>query len=303
MVDGGKHFNNKEMHELCLKWRTDVHVISAYSPWVNGLIEGTNKLFLHILKCLCAPDLNYKELENMKVEDIPWTWPDHFEETIRILSWHLLPSLKFSPKKLLLGLVINTKPTDIKHSTSPTSVDNVTIQMAYVAQQHLNGYAEAVACALRRKRTFDRRVLTKNQGEVIFLKGQLIQIYWSDLYYTFKMEHKLLPKWSIPQHVVSRNLNSYTLETMKGTPIPGLFSARWLRWFIPKDGTELSREQKVIEEHCQLEEKEQLKGEEMTIAKDRASTNQADTGQVGASGVVPDGTRGDALAYAIKGES
>ena len=66
--------------------------------------------------------------------------------------------------------------------------------MAYVAQQRLDGYAEAVAHALRRKSTFDKRVLAKHPGEVTFSKGQLVQIYRSDLDYTFKMERKLLPK-------------------------------------------------------------------------------------------------------------
>ena len=300
MFDGRKHFNNKEVRELCLKWGTDVHVVSAYSPWVNGLVEGTNKLFLHILKRLCAPDLNDEELENMKVEDIPRTWPDHFEEAIRILSWRLLPSLKFSPKELLLGLVVNTKPTDIERSTTPTSIDDITTQMAYVAQQRLDGYAEAVAHALRRKRTFDRRVLTQNPGEVIFLKGQLVQIYRSDLDYTFKTERKLLPKWSIPQRVVSRNLNSYTLETMKGAPIPGLFSARRLRRFIPKDGTKLSEEQKAMEERCKLEEKGQLESEETAIAKDRAVTNHAEAEQAETPGAVPDHTRGEAHTNTAK---
>ena len=33
--------------------------------------------------------------------------------------------------------------------------------------------------------------------------GDLVQIYQSDLDYTFKTERKLLPKWSPPQRVVS----------------------------------------------------------------------------------------------------
>ena len=28
-----------------------------YSPWINGLVEGTNKLLLHVLQQLCAPNL------------------------------------------------------------------------------------------------------------------------------------------------------------------------------------------------------------------------------------------------------
>jgi len=270
MVDGGKHFNNKEVRQLCQQWGTDVHVVSAYSPWVNGLVEGTNKLFLHILKRLCAPDLNEEEIEKMKVDDIPRTWPDHFDEAIRILSWRLLPALKFSPKELLLGLVVNTKPTNIAQSTTPVSEADVTTQMAYVAQQRLDGYAEAVAHALRRKRAFDKRVFAQNLGEVTFSKGQLVQIYRSDLDYTFKTERKLLPKWSIPQRIASRNLNSYVLETTKGDPIPGLFSARRLRQFMPKAGTKLAKEQALVEARCTLEEEKREKEEERAILEERA---------------------------------
>jgi hypothetical protein len=116
-----------------------------------------------------------------------------------------------------------------------------------VAQQRLDGYAEAVAHALKRKAAFDRRVLTQSPGEVIFSKGHLVQIYRSDLDYTFKTERKLLPKWSTPRRVISRQLNSYVLETLNGEPIPGTFSARRLRRFIPRGGTKLADEQKLIE--------------------------------------------------------
>ena len=122
--------------------------------------------------------------------------------------------------------------------------------MAYVAQQRLDGYAEAVAHALRRKSAFDKRVLSKTPGEVTFSKGQLVQIYRSDLDYTFKTERKLLPKWSTPQRVVSRHLNSYVLETLTGDPIPGTFSARRLRGFVPAEGSRLAEEQKRVEEQC-----------------------------------------------------
>ena len=43
--------------------------------------------------------------------------------------------------------------------------------------------------------------------------------------------------------MVDRNLNSYTLEKLDGTPITGLFSARRLREFIPKEGMKLARDQ------------------------------------------------------------
>lgn len=50
MLDRGKHFNHKEVCELCNKWGVEAHIVPAYSPWVNRLVEGTKKLLLHILK-------------------------------------------------------------------------------------------------------------------------------------------------------------------------------------------------------------------------------------------------------------
>jgi transposase InsO family protein len=121
MSDGGKHFDNKEVRELCDKCGTKTHVIAAYSPWINGLIEGTNKLFLHILERLCAPDLDEEEAGSITLDDLPKQWPDHFDEAIRILNWRLLPALMFSPKELMLGLVINKKPTDPNQAIIPTT--------------------------------------------------------------------------------------------------------------------------------------------------------------------------------------
>jgi hypothetical protein len=247
MSDGGKHFDNKEVRELCDKWGTKTHIVSAYSPWVNGLVEGTNKLFLHILKRLCAPDLNEEEAGKITLDDLPKQWPDHFDEAIRILNWRLLPALKFTPKELMLGMVINTKPTDLNQAILPTTETDTALQMAYVAQQRLDGYAEAVAHAIRRKTAFDKRVLAQHPGEVIFSKGQLVQIYRSDLDFTFKTERKLLPKWSMPHRVASRQLNSYVLESLNGNQIPGYFSARRLRRFLPKEGSKLAEEQRAIE--------------------------------------------------------
>ena len=82
----------------------------------------------------------------------------------------------------------------------------------------------------------------------------MVQIYRSDLDYTFKTDRKLLPKWSPPQRIHSRNLNSYTLEKLDGTPIAGQFSARRLQAFIPKRGSKLEKEQAERDERTSTEE-------------------------------------------------
>jgi len=151
MTDGGQHFNNEVVKEYCAKWSCTHHVVAAYSPWINGLVEGTNKLLLHVLKRLCAPSLGEDNTTEDNWQKLPKTWPDHLDDAIRALNNRLLPALKFTPKELLLGLVIDTKRTELMYSTTePVTVDAAT-HMVYVAQQRLDGYDEAVCHAIKRK--------------------------------------------------------------------------------------------------------------------------------------------------------
>ncbi|KAG6850286.1 hypothetical protein C0991_010528 [Blastosporella zonata] len=184
----------------------------------------------------------------MKTESLPKTWPDHLDEAIRLLNWRLLPALDYSPKELLLGLVVNTPKTNIVEASSVLRTEDVDLQMAYAEQQRLDGYAAAVHHAIKRKSTFDKRVLAESKNEVVFKKGDLVQVYRNDLDYTFKTERKLLPKWSFPRRVVARNVNSYTLATLDDSILPGNYSARRLRRFWPRQGTKLALEQSGVEE-------------------------------------------------------
>lgn len=156
---------------------------------------------------------------------------------------HLLPALQHTPKELLLGLIINTPPSEISTAITPITSNDVSTQLAYVAQQCLDGYAEALRHATKRKAAFDQRVLGSWVGEVTFQVGDLVQVYRNDLDYTFKSECKLLPKWSPPRRVRGQIVNSYTLATVAGTPITGTFHARRLRSFIPRSGTQLALDQ------------------------------------------------------------
>ena len=248
MSDGGTHFNSDPVRTFCKSWGCKPHVVSAYSPWINGLVEGTNKILLHVLKRLCAPGLGDDEYDNMDWDSLPKSWPLHLDEAVLALNTRILPNLKFSPKELLLGMVVNTPRTPLADSGSVLLPQDANTHIAYVAQQHLDGYDAIVRHALSRKAAFDRRVLAKSPGEVIFTQGQLVQVYRSDLDYTFKAERKILPKWSPPHCIRKRLRNSYRLENRDGTAIKGTFSSRRLRTFIPREGTKLAMEQKEFEE-------------------------------------------------------
>ena len=53
---------------------------------MNGLVEGVNKLLLHILKQLCFPNLGEDEHGETTIDDIPKTWLKHFDESVRLLN-------------------------------------------------------------------------------------------------------------------------------------------------------------------------------------------------------------------------
>ena len=107
----------------------------AYPPWINGLVEGTNKILLYILARLCTPDIGEDGWKTMEWNNLPRSWPDHFDEAIRTLNWWILPALKFRPKEIILGLVINTKPTPIEKSASLITPAKINAHMAYATQQ------------------------------------------------------------------------------------------------------------------------------------------------------------------------
>lgn len=104
MLDSSRHFKNNKVKQCCEKWRGRHHVVAAYSPWINGLVEGTNKILLYVLACLCALEVGEDGWQNMTWSDLPKKWPDHFNEAIQILNWQILLALKFLPKELLLSL-------------------------------------------------------------------------------------------------------------------------------------------------------------------------------------------------------
>ncbi|OBZ66956.1 Retrovirus-related Pol polyprotein from transposon opus [Grifola frondosa] len=240
MSDGGSHFDNNDVRDTCTSWHVRTHIVAAYSPWINGLVEGTNKLLLHILQRLCAPDLNDADINAATWDTLPGHWPDRLDEALQALNTRILPALKFTPKELLLSLPINTNPTPTGDATEPVEPDAIALHLAYAAQQCLDGCDAIVAHASKRKAAFDRRVQRTKPGEVIFIPGSLIQVYRSDLETTLSTARKLLPRWSQPRRVIERIKNSYKLATIDGFPINGTFHARRLRRYHLNSNSQLA---------------------------------------------------------------
>ncbi|KAG6814768.1 hypothetical protein H0H87_007474 [Tephrocybe sp. NHM501043] len=174
-----------------------------------------NRKLLGRLKRLCVPDLGEDEYEKMGKDDIPANWPDHFDDALEYLNKHILPHLKFTLNELLLSLVINTACTPKSMASKEPKHADVIVQMAYMDQLCLDGYAAIVEYAEKCKVEFDRNVTVRAPKEVIFKAGQLMQVYQNDLDFTFQVGCKMEPKWSAPQCVVSRDRNPYKLKTLE----------------------------------------------------------------------------------------
>ena len=89
------------------------------------------------------------------------------------------------------------------------------------------------------------------------------------------MERKLLPKFSIPWQVTSRDHYSYKLETLEGFLIAGRFSSQQLRLFISRKGTELERVQTTIKKEWRR--REEMEDEVVKVGEVADKVHESDT--------------------------
>ena len=255
MADGGSHFDCEEVRNFCDTVGTKLHIVAAYSPWLNGLLEGSNGILLNALKRLCAPGLG-EDYTDVQAKDIPKNWPDHLDTAVKNLSDRILPALKYLPNKLLLGLPINSRDTDNLEEIGPPTEVDIAVHLALIEQQQLDGYSAIVDHAAKRKARFDAKLLKHAPGEVTFKVGDLVQTHATQWVQTYAAIKKLIPMWSTPCRIVTKQRNSYTLETLDGNPIDGVFNARHLRAFTPRDGTKLAFDELVRENEHDMPEDE-----------------------------------------------
>lgn len=233
MTDGGSHFNCNEVKTFCDENNIKLHVVAAYALWLNGLLEGSNGILLNALKHRCAPGLGEDDYEHMEAKDIPKNWPDHLNVVIKNLNDCILPSLKYSPNKLLLGLLINSRTEESPENIEAPDARDISIHLALVEQQRLDGYSAMVDHAAKRKNIFDSKLKKQAPRIVVFERGDLVQVHATEWVHTLASIKKLIPMWSVPHQVVTRKLNSYILETLSGAPLPGVYNSQRLRAFEP----------------------------------------------------------------------
>ncbi|KAG8926440.1 hypothetical protein FRC01_008858 [Tulasnella sp. 417] len=228
MADGGSHFTGQEVKEFCEQ--EGIHHITtpAYSPWVNGLAENTNKLIIGRLRRLCSPDLNTTTPAEIDTDSIPKQWPKHLETAVAQLNDRILPATRYAPRELLFGVMMERGTPAEPDAGESGAIEEVEteIHMALAAIQRAEAGVRWAEHGKKRKAKFDKRV-----REVEFRVGEVVQVYDSRAEGSHETKFKILPRWSPPVRVRERRVNSYELETLGGAPLKGRVHARRLRSF------------------------------------------------------------------------
>src|ERR1700683_3083399 len=234
MTDGGSHFKNREVDTFCDDNNIQHITTAVYAPWVNGLVESTNNLLLSRLKRLCAPDLD-EEPGETDPNSIPRNWPDHLDEAVRSLNDRVIPTLNATPREILFGMALrpNNDPTPVPIPTPTTNSDidtHFTLSDSFRYNTHLRSITEAEC----------RKHIFNSQARVPDLKiGDLTQVYDSKADFNHSTINKLAPCWSVPRIITGKYLNSFTLSTLNGILLKGLYHMRRLRPYTPLRGTTL----------------------------------------------------------------
>jgi hypothetical protein len=247
MADRGSHFAGHAVRDWCDEHASHYHQVSAYSPWVNNLLEGTNGKLLSHLKCLCAPNLGEDEWAKItKFEDLPANWLTHFDTAIEQLNARILPTYKFSPDELCLGIVVNTVTTPIEISNSELEEASIVIQNNYVGQQHLAHTHILLSTQTNGKSPSTNKFKLRKMASLSIKRGISYKseiLSWTSLL-LLSLNSCLI---GAPHRVVDCIRNAYRLQMIQGLPVVGMVSARRLRQFIPREGTALAREQLELE--------------------------------------------------------
>jgi transposase InsO family protein len=107
MSDNSSHFDCKEVANWATSHGVSLIHTPAYAPWTNGLVEDANRLLLDCLHQFCNPDVIPRESSDEEKLGLT-VWPKHLPWAVELLNNCVLPSLKYSPREILLGMILHT---------------------------------------------------------------------------------------------------------------------------------------------------------------------------------------------------
>ncbi|QRW08678.1 Retrovirus-related Pol polyprotein from transposon opus [Ceratobasidium sp. AG-Ba] len=143
---------------------------------------------------------------------VPESWPKHLAQaTTAQLNDQLLPSLGYSPRELMMGVIRADRKAELSSAIWDPRRGDMYINMGLTYAMRNDAFSEALRHAAKRKKAFDKHIKPAE-----FQIGDLVQRYDSRLDETHSSMRKLAPQWSGPLRIVGRSTNSYRLEDLQG---------------------------------------------------------------------------------------
>ena len=192
-TDGGLHFKGQELKEVCERLGIIRIVTPAYAAWVNGLVEGVNRLFLSCLKKKCAPDLDESDYQDVNPQSIPRNWPDFFDEAVANLNDRIIPGTKSTPREILFSLCFAPIHLPPNIPLQQPTEDNMDMQMDLAEILQMGNLVHHITDSERRRAHANDSVTP-----IEFNVGDLVQVYDPTQEMTHKADRKILPWWSGP---------------------------------------------------------------------------------------------------------
>ncbi|KAG8678901.1 hypothetical protein FRC09_019431, partial [Ceratobasidium sp. 395] len=229
MADGGSHFDCEEVRKWAAANGVQFLTTPAYAPWTNGLAEGHVKLLIGRLKRLCAGTVGESSDNNTNAATTPEAWPKHLVQATAQLNDRVLPSLGYSPRELLTGVIRADRKAESASAIWDPRRGDVRVNMGLTYALRQDVFAAALQHANHKKRAFD-----KKHRHTEFKVGDLVQHYDARLNETHSSLRKLVP-----------HLQGNVFSTAAHTCL--------LRPFVPRPGTTLAAYAKALQRARKLD--------------------------------------------------
>ncbi|KAF8585612.1 hypothetical protein K439DRAFT_1342849 [Ramaria rubella] len=109
-------------------------------------------------------------------------------------------------------MAFTERPADAGIGEGPALESTATAHMAFVDTLCSDGYAHTLNHAIVLKWKFDKKVRVLD-----FQPGDIVQVYDKKLEKSFSVHNKLAPRWLGPLRIITRHLNSYSVNSLGET--------------------------------------------------------------------------------------
>lgn len=200
VTDGASHFDCAEVADYLTEQEVEHHVVSAYAPWVNGLVERHNGLLVQTLRKLVVTPLTKDSADTL-------AWSPYLGHAVRELNRRPIEGMaNWSPTELQFGFTIRDAKVSV--ATQPANDAAIRQQRAFVDVMRVEAsstFEESQAKRVEQSRP--------HRSSAEYRSGDLVLRHQTQLESTYSTLAKMAPRWVGPYVVSSRQRKSYVVRS------------------------------------------------------------------------------------------